>query len=78
MEPTWALEVSRLAVETANKNVEAQLASPSARHYGKGFVRSEPRIAKATLGDFFKRNFESEFGANLRGFDVIYNYTVCI
>lgn len=73
---TWGLEVSRVAVDTASENVNAQLANPSPQNYVKDSPRSKPANAEVILGDFFKRDWEQRLGADFEGFDVIYDYTV--
>jgi hypothetical protein len=61
---TWGLEVSQGAVDVANENVKAQL-DPSTS-----------QTAEVVLGDFFQEGYESLFGAEFEGFDLIYDYTV--
>ena len=56
--------MSQAAVDAANTNVEAQLAL------------SSRRPAEVVLGDFFNEGYESLFGADFEGFDLIYDYTV--
>ena len=72
---TWGLEVSQVAVDTASENVNAQLADPSPHNYVKESPRSKPGNAEVILGDFFKRDWEQQLGANFEGFDVIFDYT---
>ncbi|KAI1523245.1 thiol methyltransferase [Pyrenophora tritici-repentis] len=59
----WGLEVSQGAVDAANENVKAQLKN------------SGPYHAQVVLGDFFEKGYESQFGPNFQGFDLIYDYT---
>lgn len=72
----WGLEVSQKAVDTANVNIKAQLAKPTDDNFGKGESRSKPAAAEVILGDFFKRDWESQVGTDFEGFDIIYDYTV--
>ena len=60
----WGLEVSQGAVDIANENVKTQLDDPS------------PRRANVVLGDFFGKGYETHFGPDFQGFDLIYDYTV--
>jgi hypothetical protein len=60
----WGLEVSQGAVDAANDNVKAQLDDALSQH------------AEVVLGDLFKQGYESQFGADFEGFDLIYDYTV--
>jgi hypothetical protein len=62
---TWGLEVSQGAVDVANENVKSYI-DPSAGHE-----------ADVVLGDFFQQGFETYFGPDFKGFDLIYDYTVC-
>ncbi|RMZ70884.1 thiopurine s-methyltransferase family [Pyrenophora seminiperda CCB06] len=59
----WGLEVSQGAVDAANENVKAQLKD------------SNSHDAHVILGDFFKKDYETQFGPDFRGFDLIYDYT---
>ena len=54
-----------MAVDTANQNIKAQL--DASNDHG---------TANVILGDFFKKGFESQFGSDFHGFDLIYDYTV--
>lgn len=59
------MEVSQGAVDTANQNVKAQLDVSAS--YGP---------ADVVLGDFFLNGYETYFGPDFHGFDLIYDYTV--
>jgi hypothetical protein len=72
---TWGLEVSHKAVDTANTNVEARLASPSEDNFAEGQAPPKPASATVILGDFFERDWESQICPEFEGFDVIYDYT---
>lgn len=72
----WGLEVSQKAVDTANTNIKSHLASPADDNFGQGERPAQSVIAKVILGDFFKREWESEIGGDFEGFDLIYDYTV--
>jgi hypothetical protein len=71
----WGLELSQIAVDTANANIEAQLADPGNNNFGAG-KKSSPASAKVVLGDFFQRDWEGELGDGFEGFDLVYDYTV--
>ena len=58
------LEVSQGAVDAANENVKAQLNGSSSHD------------ANVVLGDFFEKDYETHFGPDFQGFDLIYDYTV--
>jgi hypothetical protein len=62
----WGLEISQGAVDAANESVKAELDQSSNQH------------AEIILGDFFKQDYETQFGADFKGFDLIYDYTVSI
>jgi hypothetical protein len=51
-------------VDAANENVKAQV-DPSASQRGE-----------VVLGDFFQQGYETQFGPDFEGFDLIYDYTV--
>ncbi|KAH9873026.1 hypothetical protein J1614_005422 [Plenodomus biglobosus] len=72
---TWGLEISQNAVDLANENVKAQLASPSPTNFGANASRPASADAKVILGDFFQRDWESQIAAGFQGFDIIYDYT---
>ncbi|CAO2649295.1 Nn.00g066800.m01.CDS01 [Neocucurbitaria sp. VM-36] len=72
---TWGLEVSKVAVDTANENIQAQLTDTSAQNTNKIPPQSKSGNAEVILGDFFERDWEQQLGPNFDGFDVIYDYT---
>jgi hypothetical protein len=61
---TWGLEISQGAVDAANENIKPQLDPSAGQH------------ADVVLGDFFQKEFETYFGSDFQGFDLIYDYTV--
>lgn len=76
---TYGLEVSPNAVDVAQKNIQSQLSNPSTNNFGTNSAdRPQPGKAQVILGDFFQRSWETQFGPDFRGFDIIYDYTVCI
>lgn len=74
---SYGLEVSQVAVDTANQNIKSQLADPAPHNFGDTTSRPTPANAKAILGDFFQKDWTRELGEQFEGFDLIYDYTVC-
>jgi hypothetical protein len=51
-------------VDAANENVKAQVDASVNQH------------AEVVLGDFFEQGYETNFGPDFEGFDLVYDYTV--
>jgi hypothetical protein len=74
----YGLEISDTAVKEAEKYASAELAKPSAYHFGSEQRSSRtPGLVTFFQGDFFSSQWEFKGGIDENTkFDVIYDYTV--
>ena len=73
------LEVSRVAVKTAQAYAAGEMAEPRTYNYGN---RDDPAVrepGRVTFveRDFFDKGWEAALLDGAEGFDLIYYYTVC-
>lgn len=80
----WGLEISQIAVDTAEKYALEELRAPKSYNWGssKSTDISSIGSARFVCGDFFSEDF-SQGGKSTDGdipqeFDLVYDYTVCV
>lgn len=76
----YGLEVSSKGARIARDYASRELQSPQAFNYGReGWSETQSGSVEIIAGDFFARDWEALLGeAGTRGFDLIYDYTVCM
>ena len=72
------LEVSSVAVKTAEAYAAGEMAEPSGYHYGN---KDDPAVSEIGCvrfieKDFFAKDWEKPLLDEIEGFDLIYDYTV--
>lgn len=76
----YGLEVSAKGAQTARDYAANELANPRGFNYSdKSCSKTAPGTVKIIAGDFFSREWEKSLAEDgVEGFDLIYDYTVCI